>query len=213
MTAGIPLDAVDFYAELEHHNTKEWWAANRSRWENSVRAPIEALIAELEPEFGPAKVFRPHRDVRFSNDKTPYKTHQGAVVLTSESVGFYVQISATGLLTAGGWYSPETAKIAAFRGAVLSQPAGTKPADELTAIVTELEADGFEVTGDRLKTAPRGVDPTHKHIALLRHKTLLTQKEHGTPDWLATPEVIDQVREDWLTYRPLLSWLDQHLAS
>jgi uncharacterized protein (DUF2461 family) len=72
---GFPLAALDFYDDLEMDNTKAFWTAHKDVYETAVRAPMAALVAALEPEFGPAKVYRPYRDVRFAKDKTPYKTH------------------------------------------------------------------------------------------------------------------------------------------
>lgn len=102
---GVPLEAVDFYEELELNNSREWWVAHRVRYDTAVRAPMEALAAALEDEFGPVKLFRPNRDVRFSADKSPYKTHQGVVVATASGMGWYVAVSAEGLMTAAGWYA------------------------------------------------------------------------------------------------------------
>ncbi len=207
MAQGIPIEAVDFFAELEYNNERAWWLANQTRWRTVVREPFEALCDALAEEFGLPKVFRPNRDVRFSADKSPYKTHQGAVVRTSPGVGLYVQVSSGGLLTGSGWWSPEPSQLAAFREAVLDDESG----EELVAIVDRLEADGVEVHGDRLKTAPRGTDPAHPRIALLRHRTLLVSVDHGTPDWLETPEVVDRVRADWASFRAINEWLAGHL--
>ena len=71
---GIPVAALDFYEDLEADNSKSFWTAHKHIYEESVRTPLEALAAELEPEFGSPKLFRPYRDVRFAKDKTPYKT-------------------------------------------------------------------------------------------------------------------------------------------
>lgn len=68
---GIPTAAFRFYEELEENNNREWWLEHKSAYDAGVREPLTALLAELEPEFGPAKVFRPNRDVRFSQDKSP----------------------------------------------------------------------------------------------------------------------------------------------
>ncbi len=204
---GFPAGAVDFFAELEAHNDREWWAANADRWRRAVRAPMEGLADELAGEFGEAKLFRPQRDVRFSLDKSPYKTHQGAVVATSPGVGYYVQVSSAGLMTGGGWYQPTPAQVAAFREAVLDDDSG----EQLAGLVAAVEASGAELGGDQLKTAPRGVDRTHPRVALLRHRSLLVSVDHGVPGWLATPEVVDRVRDDWRRYRPLLEWLSAHL--
>ena len=94
---GFPEAALDFYEDLENDNTKSFWQANKAVYDEAVAAPMKALTAELEDEFGPAKVFRPYRDVRFAKDKTPYKTHQGAYVATGPSTGYYVQVGAAGV--------------------------------------------------------------------------------------------------------------------
>lgn len=209
MAAGIPVEAADFFAELEYNNERDWWLANQGRWRTVVREPFEALCETLAGEFGQPKVFRPNRDVRFSADKSPYKTHQGAVVHTSPGVGLYVQLSASGLMTGTGWWSPEPGQLEAFRAAVLDDDSG----EDLVSIIAKLEADRVEVGGDRLKTAPRGVDPSHPRIGLMRHRTLLVSVDHGTPEWLETPEVFDRVAADWRVYAPLNQWLARNLES
>lgn len=209
VTQGIPRDAVAFFAELEQNNERSWWAANQDRWKRSVRGPVQVVCDTLAGEFGEAKLFRPHRDVRFSADKSPYKTHQGAVVGTSPGVGYYVQVSSQGLMTGAGWYLPSPAQVAAYREAVLDDDAG----DALAGIVEALGAWGAEIDGDLLKTAPRGIDPDHPRIGLLRHRSLLASIPHGEPAWLGGDDVADHVREDWRAYRPLIEWLDEHLSS
>ena len=77
---GFPVAALDFYDDLEMDNTKSFWTAHKDTYDTAVKAPMAALTAALEPEFGPAKVFRPYRDVRFSADKRAYKDRQGAFV-------------------------------------------------------------------------------------------------------------------------------------
>ena len=205
---GIPDDAMAFFAELEVNNDRAWWAANADRWRACVREPMQALCDALGDEFGPPTLFRPHRDVRFSPDKSPYKTHQGAVVRSSPGVGLYLQVSAEGLLTGTGWWRPEPGQLDAYRAAVLDADSG----EELARITARLEADGTVVRGDLLKTAPRGVDPAHPRIGLLRHRTLLVSRDHGEPAWLGTPEVVDRVAEDWRRYAALNDWLARHLS-
>jgi uncharacterized protein (TIGR02453 family) len=203
---GIPLAALDFYEDLEGDNSRAWWTAHRSTYDDRVRAPMTALAGELESEFGQAVLFRPHRDVRFSKDKSPYKTHQGAFVPTRDGVGYYVQVSAAGLLTAAGWH-PRGEQVLRFREAVAS-PAGA----ELDDLVRALTSDGFALQGDRLATRPRGMTPGHPREHLLRHKSLTLDRDWGAPDWLPTPETADRVRGDWRRLRPLVEWLDQHVG-
>lgn len=205
--AGIPLAGADFFGELRFNNERAWWLANKERWERDVRRPLTQLCSALEGEFGAAKLFRPYRDTRFSADKTPYKDHQGCVVMTGPAMGLYVQLSTDGLMTGGGWYEPIPEMVARYRAAVHESPGA-----ELVRIIDDLEQRGFEIGGDLLKTAPRGFTSDHPRIGLLRRKHLLASVQHGTPDWLSTPDAVAHVRADWLTYRPLLDWLAAHVG-
>lgn len=75
---GWPEEALEFYEGLSADNSKTYWTAHKEVYETKVRAPMEELLAALEPEFGSGRIFRPYRDVRFSKDKTPYQTHIAA---------------------------------------------------------------------------------------------------------------------------------------
>jgi uncharacterized protein (DUF2461 family) len=112
---GFPVEGLDFYDDLEADNSRSFWVKNKQTYLDAVRAPMEALLSELEPDFGPGKAFRPYRDLRYSNDPTPYKTHQGGFVATGEACGFYVQVDAAGLLTGAGWYHAAGPAVAHFR--------------------------------------------------------------------------------------------------
>lgn len=107
MFTGIPDAAFEFYERLAMDNSREFWLAHKSSYDNDVRAPIEALCAKLAPEFDEAKVFRPNRDVRFSADKSPYKTHQGAYVPAGPALGWYLEISADGFRVGAGLTMPK----------------------------------------------------------------------------------------------------------
>jgi uncharacterized protein (TIGR02453 family) len=203
---GVPLAALDFYDDLEADNSRAWWAAHRATYEDMVRAPFVALLDELGPEFGDAVVFRPHRDVRFSKSKAPYKNHQGGFIEVCDGVGFYVQVSAEGLLTSGGWH-PRGEQILRFRESVVGPPG-----IELEALVRAALAGGFTVDGNRLATRPRGMAPGHPREDLLRHKSLTAGRVWGAPDWLPTPETADRVRTDWRALRPLVDWFCRHVG-
>jgi uncharacterized protein (TIGR02453 family) len=108
-------DAVlDFYEGLEVDNSRAYWQSHKKVYDEEVRGPMEALLAELCDEFGDAKMFRPYRDIRFSADKTPYKTHVGATLANHG----YVQVSAGGLVVASGTYVFATDQLARYRRAV-----------------------------------------------------------------------------------------------
>ena len=209
---GFSDRALELYAGLEADNSRQYWADHKAEWETEVRDPMRALVAELEDEFGPAKLFRPYRDVRFSADKTPYKTHQGAFVGAGEDspvgVGWYVQIDKDGLLAGGGWRAHESAQVNRYREAV----DGDGPGGELAALVRDLEADGFLVEGDRMKTRPRGVAADHPRLELMRARSLMVFRRFGAPDWLATPAALDEVRQAWRSVRPLAEWVHRYVA-
>lgn len=209
--AGFSDRALELYAGLEADNSREYWARHKPEWEAEVRDPMRALLAGLEDEFGPAKMFRPNRDVRFSKDKAPYKTHQGALVPVSEEtvgVGYYVQVDAEGLLAGGGWRSHGTEEIARYRAAVDSSAGGS----ELQRLVDGLEAEGFDVEGDRVATRPRGVPADHPRLELMRARSLMVFRRFGAPDWLATPRAAVEVRGAWQAVRPLADWVAKNVG-
>ncbi|MEV6277924.1 DUF2461 domain-containing protein [Nocardia sp. NPDC051832] len=202
--SGFPLAGLDFYEDLEADNSKAFWTAHKHVYDESVRAPMVALTAELEPDFGTAKIFRPYRDVRFSKDKAPYKDHQGAVVSPAPGVGWYVQIGAAGLFVAGGFYTGTPDQIARLRATIDDEVRGA----ELEAILAELIKAGFALGGEKLKTKPKGFEADHPRIDLLRHKAISCSKEYGAPSWLDTPRAGKEIRKSWETLRPLVEWLN-----
>lgn len=205
---GFGERATEFYEGLEANNSKAYWADNREVYEEHVKAPMDALLAELAAEFGDGKVFRPYRDVRFSNDKTPYKTHCGAVVWTPGG-SYYTHVSADGLLVAGGAHGMSGDQLARFRVAVDDQRRGS----DLQRRLDELRAAGYTVDGDRLKTRPRGIDPEHPRLDLLRHRTLYAWRSWEPDDALHGPECAERVRESWRAMRPFNEWLADHVGS
>ncbi|MFF0269737.1 DUF2461 domain-containing protein [Kribbella sp. NPDC004536] len=200
---GFPAAALDFYDDLEMDNTKSFWTAHKHVYEESVRTPMADLTAELEEEFGPAKLFRPYRDVRFAKDKTPYKTHQGAYVAVAPATGWYVQISAPGVRVGAGFYEASGDRLARVRTAIDDSRRG----NQLVKILAALEKAGWTIGGDKLKTTPRGYDADHPRIDLLRHKSLTVGKNYGFAPVIHTPALLPQIRTDWQATKPLITWL------
>lgn len=201
--AGFGEDAVEFYDGLEADNSKAYWTDHKAVYERDVREPMQALLAACEPEFGAGKIFRPHRDIRFSNDKTPYKTHCGATV-----GGLYVQVGGGGLMAAGGHYRMASDQVARFRAAVDDDRRGGDLASRLAAV----QAAGLTVAGEQLKTRPRGVDPEHPRLPLLRHRSLYAGREWPPDDALHGPETLDRVVGAWRALAPLTEWLADHVG-
>ena len=197
---------LDFYEGLEVDNSRGYWQAHKRDYEDHVLAPMEALLAELSDEFGPGKVFRPHRDIRFSADKTPYKTQIGGTLANHG----YVQVSTRGLAVASGTYAFATDQLARYRRAV----ALDLPGEALTRIVDATRKAGLTITAaGALTTAPRGYPRDHPRIELLRMKGLVTWKEWPVEPWLATAEAKDKVIAVLRTSKPLVGWLDVHVGA
>ncbi|MBC7633926.1 MAG: DUF2461 domain-containing protein [Flavobacterium sp.] len=184
-------------------NTKSFWEAHRQTYDTAVATPMKALTAALADEFGVAKVFRPYRDVRFAKDKTPYKTHQGAFVPMGPSTGYYVQIGAPGARVGVGFYEASGPRLASIREAITDTTRG----GQLEEILAGLQAAGWELGGDKLKTAPRGYDADHPRIELLRHKSMTLGKDYGFEPVIHTADMLERVRADWREATPFVEWV------
>lgn len=201
---GWPVEALEFFEALEAHNTRSFWEANRGVYERLVRAPMEALLEELEPEWGEGRIFRPYRDVRFSADKTPYKTQIGAMIGDG-----YVQVNADGLGAGCGMWEMAPDQLERFRAAVANDGTGGR----LVTIVAEAQAAGLEVTArETLKTAPRGYPKDHPRIELLRNKGLITWREWPAGAWLGTRRAKDRIEGFLRTSAPLNGWLREYVG-
>ena len=208
---GFPDEGLVFYEGLEADNSRTYWTEHKGDYETHVRAPFQALLDEVAPEFGTAKLFRPYRDVRFSADKTPYKTHQGAVVRGEEGVlgAWYVQISADGLRVAGGVWKLESDQVARYRRAVADGVQGPR----LRAQVQRLTDAGYGIGGDRLTRPPKGFDVEDDVRAdLLLHKSLHAYRQWEPADWLHERAALDRVRAAWREFVPLNRWLAENVG-
>jgi uncharacterized protein (TIGR02453 family) len=200
---GWPAEAVAFYAGLEDDNTREYWTSRKAVYQEMVLRPMEELLAELAPEFGDPKIFRPYRDIRFSPDKTPYKTHIGATLGGS----CYVQLSADGLSAGAGRWHLEPDELARYRAGVAG-PDGA----ELAAIVGGLTGAGVDVHGHgTLKSAPRGYPADHARIDLLRHKGLTTWRHWNPAPWLSSAEAARKIQDFFRTSAAFCDWLTAHV--
>lgn len=201
--AGFGEAAIDFFDGLEADNSKAYWTDHRATYESDVRAPMLALLAAVEDEFGGGKVFRPYRDVRFAADKTPYKTHCGAI-----AGPFYVEVGPGGLMAAGGYYGMAADQLARYRTAVDEDRRGS----ELERLVAAVRSAGLTVGGEQLKTRPRGIAPDHPRLELLRHKGLYGWQRWPPDDVLHEPAALDRVVATWRTLRPFTEWLADHVG-
>ncbi|HUD80088.1 MAG TPA: DUF2461 domain-containing protein [Streptosporangiaceae bacterium] len=201
---GWPEEALDFYDGLEADNSRVYWMAHKDVYETCVLLPMAELLAELEPEHGDTKIYRPYRDLRFSRDKTPYKTAMGAHVGDG-----YVQLSAAGLAAGCGMYGMAPDQLERYRRAAAADRTGSA----LEKVITVLRKQDIDVHGrDSLKTAPRGYPADHPRIEFLRYKGLVAWKEWPAGPWLATPAAREIVADFLVASRPLSDWLAQHVG-
>jgi uncharacterized protein (TIGR02453 family) len=202
---GWPAEAIEFYEGLCADNSKTYWTAHKTVYDEAVRAPMAELLAELEPEFGPARIYRPNRDVRFSADKSPYKTQIAAVL----ERGGYVKLAADGLGVGAGAYRMDSPSLKRFRAAVADDSTGP----ELTGIIAALRKSGIGVsTHESLKRVPPGFPLDHPRADLLRYKDLVAWRDWPVAAWLGTAAAKKKVADTLRATVPLRDWLDRALA-
>jgi uncharacterized protein (TIGR02453 family) len=202
---GWPVEAIEFYEGLCADNSKTYWTAHKSVYDDAVRAPMVELLAELEPEFGPARIYRPNRDVRFSKDKSPYKTQIAAVL----ERGGYIKLSAEGLGIGAGAYMMDSPSLKRFRAAVADDTTGPK----LVGIIAKLEKSGIGVsTHESLKRVPPGYPPDHPRADLLRYKDLVAWRDWPVEAWLGTAAAKKRITDTLRATEPLRDWLHAALA-
>jgi len=198
-------DFKGFFVGLQVNNSKAYFESHRKQYEHDVRAPMVALLADLESEFGAARLSRPNRDIRFSADKSPYKTN----IYASTSEGGYVALDADGLVAGGGRYMMEPSELASYRAAVAAKASGEK----IAAIVSALRAKGYGVEGQELKRVPPPHPQDHPRGDLLKHKRLIYWRRWAIEPWIATAKARERVRQAWHDGADLDAWLARHLGA
>ena len=202
---GWPVEAIEFFEGLGADNSKAYWQTHRDVYEERVRAPMEALLAELQSEFGDGRMFRPYRDVRFSADKSPYKSHAGARIGSNG----YVQLGADGLAGGYGMWEMSPDQLERYRAAVDDDGSG----EDLVAIVGAVHDAGHEIMSrETLKTAPRGYPKDHPRIEILRYKGIAVWHSWGVGAWLGTTKAKAKIEGFFRDSRPLGAWLEEHVG-
>lgn len=216
-----------FFAELRLQNDREWFEAHRREWEEGWQAPMRALMAELRGklaraypgrELGEPKVFRIHRDVRFSADKSPYKTHVGGVLVLGDPAGrqpiespaaLYFQVSFEEAFAGYGLYRMDPETLARHRAALLDPRRGA----EVARIVARLQARGCAMeAAETLKRVPAGLDPEHPRAALLRMKGLTAIRDVDRR-LLVSRRLVDRLAAEARAAAPLVRWLARQDAT
>ncbi len=207
---GFGPKAVDWFIRLEQDNSKAYFEANRAIFEEQVREPMLALMTEASTHFGgDVKMFRPYRDIRFSKDKSPYKTATYGVVRPEKSAaGLFAAISSEGFYAGTGYYQIASDQLERFRTAAADEG----PGSVLEKIVTKAEANGLTVMGDALKSAPKGYPKDHPRIRFLRMKEIVAGASMKPGESLLDRRVFDFAMVTWKTAQPLNAWLDANVG-
>lgn len=219
--SGFADDRMKFFHALAKHQDRAWFTDHKAEYEEGWAKPMAALLAEArdrlddaypEVELGDPKVFRIHRDVRFGADKSPYKTHVSGIVstktttagkVTESPAAFYLQLG-TESFAGAGLYVMDAAQLAKYRAAVLDDERGR----EIDKIVKSLEKKGFQPAAmEELKSAPRGVDPAHPRIHLLKKKGLVVSYPPIPDGAVSGRKLLDWVVTESKRVAPLVSWL------
>ncbi len=209
---GFEPSVRKWFLGLEADNSREYFAANRDFFEASIRGQMEALLAELGAQFGgEVKMFRQNRDIRFSADKSPYKTNTYGILRGADiaAQGLYASISADGLVAGSGYHAMARDQLERFREGVADDRRGP----ELAKLVGRAEKAGLELWGQSLATAPRGYQTNHARIELLRRKSLSLGARMKLGRGISRADGLQFVSKTWRTAAPVTGWLDAYVGA
>jgi len=220
---GFPREGIGFLKRLKRNNNRPWFEKHKQEYESSIKLPMQSLIASLHPHFqrfapefdiNPKRsLFRIYRDVRFSKDKTPYKTHAAAhFVLRGkpkgvEGSGYYLHIEPGEVFIGGGIYMPDNDQLKKIRSAIADH------SDQFLSIVRlpKFKKIFGKLEGEKLQRVPKGYDPDHPMAEWLKHKQFFV--------WIEWPEskclkdkFVAEVAEVYKAATPLVRFLNEAMA-
>ena len=209
---GFGPEVRTWFEGLQADNSREYFAARRPFFEEAIRGQMEALLTELSGKFGgQVRMFRQNRDIRFSPDKSPYKTNTYGVLYGSgiAAQGLYASISADGLVAGSGYHMMARDQLDRYRDAVADDRRGP----DLVKLVARAEKAGLEVWGESLATAPRGYPKDHERIELLRRKRLTLGARLTSDSGIGRTDGLRFVTKTWRAAAPVTGWLDQNVGA
>jgi uncharacterized protein (TIGR02453 family) len=224
---GFPDARGDFFLALALHNDRDWFQAHRTEYEEGWAAPMAALLEEVRAglrgaygrrALGAPKVFRIHRDVRFSKDKSPYKTHVAGWIPVetgrpaspgASPAAIYLHLGVDERFTGAGCWRLEPDALKRWRAAVLDPRRGAL----LTRRLAPLLADGWSTSAaETLARVPAGLDPDHPRAALLRLKGLVVDPGEVPRRLVTRPDLVPWLIEQARAAAPVVSWLAEQVG-
>ena len=201
-----PPEAIEFLRDLEANNDRDWFKANRERYDTFLVEPARELGAQFS-HLGDPHLFRPWNDARF-HMRPPIKEQLGMTIGYGGGGGYYVELSLDGLLVGVGLYHPASDQLARYRAAIDD---GRRAASFERAL-SAAERAGLEPIPPSLKRAPRGYPQDHPRIDRLRMRELTVFSRREIGPWLHKPAADRRVREQFEGGRPLVTWLRKHVG-
>jgi uncharacterized protein (TIGR02453 family) len=202
-----PPEALDFLRELEANNDRDWFRANRGRYDEHLLQPARDLAAGLG-HLGKAHFFRPYNDTRF-HPRPPIKEQLGVAIGYGAAGGLYFELSLDGLLVAGGMHRPAPDQLERFRAAIDDG----RRAKGFEHAVQTAHAAGLSTPEPGLKRAPRGYPADHPRLDRLRLKELTVFRRHQLEPWLHKPACDKRIQTELEAARPLVAWLSKNLGA
>ena len=220
---GFPIGALQFFSELSINNNRGWFEEHKNQYQDLIQQPAQAFVLALGESLrllsagieydsrvsGVGSVLRIYRDIRFSKDKTPYKTNLGIVFWEGsrkkmENPSFYFHLDSTGAFFYSGFYQFPRDYLPSFRDEVDDPRSGS----ELESILEGIKGlDGFEVGGDQYKRVPSGFDENHPRANLLKYKGLWARSPLIESDLISSPDLVDICFHNAVKLVGLHKWL------
>ncbi len=237
--SAFPPESLKFLRGLKRHNDKPWFEANRAVYERALKAPLQHLAEELDvrfatlaPEFvAPPKraLFRIHRDVRFSKDKSPYKTHAALWVFHRDAgrgvgrgvgrsigeahggAGFYFHLEPGASLVAAGYWMPPRPALNIIRERLVEHQKAFEKLVGAPAFTKRFGQLNDDEAGVRLTRVPRGFAPDHPAAEWLRFNSFTASRPLSDAEALS-PQLVDALMKDYAVLLPLVRWLNGALG-
>jgi len=201
-----PPEALQFLRELEANNDRDWFKANRARYDRDLLAPAHQLADRLS-HLGEPRFFRPYRDTRF-RPGPPIKEQIALGIGHRDAGGFYVELSLDGLLVGAGLHHPAPDQLGRFRAAIDDD----RRAPGFGRALASTRAAGLATNDAGLKRAPKGYSPDHPRIDLLRLTHLTVFARHDLEPWLHTPAADARIQAELESAQPLIAWLAENVG-
>ncbi len=217
--AYVTPELFRFFRRLKKNNNREWFQKNKARYEAEVRDPLLELISDFEPRLhklsphliadprpNGGSLFRIYRDIRFSKDKTPYKTAAGVHFRHEDrkdahAPGFYLHLEPGGVFAASGIWRPDGPTLKKIRDAIVGGPKSWK-----RAVTGKAFRARCKLEGDQLSRPPRGYDPEHPFIEDLKRKDFITSISF-TEKQACAGDFVSKLTQAYRTMKPLPAFL------